>query len=79
MKIGEDVRTHSIVTQQVEQTTGGTSWTAIVTIALVALCTCAFVFCFLVSAGVLHYINQLENLSGYGVSQIPARLFSPLS
>lgn len=62
MKIDKNVQTHDIVEQQVEQTTVGTNWTASVTIVLIALCTCAFVFCFLVSVGVLHYINQLENL-----------------
>jgi hypothetical protein len=60
--IEQDVQTPDITEQQVEHTTNGTNWTSVVSFALLALCTCAFILCFLVSVGVLHYINQLENL-----------------
>ncbi len=60
--IEKDVQIPDITEQQVEHTTKGTNWTSTVYIVLIALCTCAFVLCFLVSVGVLHYINQLENL-----------------
>ena len=60
--IDKDVPIPDITEQQVEHTTNGTNWTSSIYIALIALCTGAFVLCFLVSAGILHYINQLENL-----------------
>ena len=62
LKIEKDVSTTDIVESEVEQTTISTNRTAPAIIVLIALCTCAFIFCFLVSVGVLHYINQLENL-----------------
>ncbi len=48
--------------EQEEQTITQANRAARVIIVFVALCTCAFVFCFLVSVGVLHSINQQENL-----------------
>ncbi|HLJ35394.1 MAG TPA: hypothetical protein VKU38_17195 [Ktedonobacteraceae bacterium] len=62
MKIDKAVQATASVEQQTEQTPIGTNRASTVIIVLIALCTCAFVFCFLVSVGVLHYINQLENL-----------------
>jgi len=62
LKIEKDVQTSEIVEQQIEQPAVDTNRNVPVIMVLLALCTCAFVFCFLVSVGVLHYINQLENL-----------------
>lgn len=62
MKTGKVVQTPTRIEQQEEQTTVDKHWTSTVVIVLIAFCTCAFILCFLVSVGVLHYINQLENL-----------------
>lgn len=62
MKTDKIVQTPARIEQQEEQTTVDRNWTSTVVIVLIAFCTCAFVLCFLVSVGVLHYINQIENL-----------------
>lgn len=62
MKTDKAVQTPARIEQQEQQTTVDRNWTSTAVIVLIAICTCAFVLCFLVSVGVLHYINQLENL-----------------
>ena len=62
MKTDKAVQTPAHIEQQEKQTTVDRNWTSTVVIVLIAFCTCAFILCFLISVGVLHYINQLENL-----------------
>lgn len=74
--IGKDAFTPTDIEEQPKPERTGTSRINVGTGKWLALCACAFVACFLLSVGILHTINQLENvLSPYVPFNSPLTVF----